>query len=518
MTLNATLLPYQPPAVELMVDRHNALVAYDCGLGKTVCAIAACEELMEEGVIDRPVLVVCLSSLKFQWAKEIAKFSDSTALVINGTKSQRAAQYISAHLYYIEDGPDYIVISYEALIHDWDEVQALPIGAIVADEATAIKSFKAKRAKRLKALSKSIPVRFALTGTPMENGKPEEVWSIMQFVDPAIFGRNFRAFDSEYVVRNYFGGVSRYKNLPHMRKRLEPAFIRKSQNDPDVAPFLPEQIHRDPILVPMSRAVRTAYRKIAAELKDDLDELARNGATMSLFGDEMGAIMPKITALRMLVQHPHLVLASADDAAAGEGGNNYLNDLFATEPSLRNGLESSKTHAKLDETIKYLLDHLSTDDDAKAVVFTTFVGMVDLLAAALMHRGIEVVTYTGRMNSEEKEVAKVAFQTDPSIRVLVSSDAGGYGVDLPQANLLVNYDLPWSSGTAVQRNARIRRASSRWPSITIQDFLVEGSIEERIHEMLQAKSAVASAVVDGGTTTRDGGIALNPGSLRKFLR
>ena len=121
------------------------------------------------------------------------------------------------------------------------------------------------------------------------------------------------------------------------------------------------------------------------------------------------------------------------------------------------------------------------------------------------------------MNSKEKEKSKEKFLNDPECRVFISSDAGGYGVDLPNANLLINYDLPWSAGLAVQRNGRIKRASSRWPTITIQDLLMEGSIEERQHEMLQQKNAVADAVMDGQGINARGGVDLTVGSLLNFI-
>ena len=126
--------------------------------------------------------------------------------------------------------------------------------------------------------------------------------------------------------------------------------------------------------------------------------------------------------------------------------------------------------------------------------------------------------YTGSMNAKEKEKSKEKFLTDPECRVFISSDAGGYGVDLPNANLLVNYDLPWSAGLSVQRNGRIKRASSRWPTITIQDMIVENSIEERQHEMLTQKNAVADAVMDGQGINSKGGIDMTVGSLISFLQ
>ena len=526
MSFLGELLPFQPPAVEKMVDRKQVLVSYDCGLGKTCCAIAACEHLMDTGDITAPVLVLCLASLKYQWASEIEKFSDSRSVVIDGTKAKRHEQYERVHRFAEGDGVDYVIVNYEALVYDWDQIRALPIGAIVADEATAIKSFRSQRSKRLKTLSKKVPIRFALTGTPMENGKPEEIFSIMQFVDPTVLG-HFKAFDLSYIVRNRYGWVERYRNLPTLRMQLSDAVVRKSQNDEDVAQFLPSQIHRAPIKVPMGRAVGLLYKQIVRDLLADLSTMSSSGTwdVTSHYGlgpsagglDGRGEIMSKVTALRMCAQHPKLVLDSVAKAEAGEGGSGYLKVLFAAHPDLRASLAKVKSHPKLDVTVQYTRDHLDTDDEAKAVIFTTYVGMVDIIAEALSAHGIGVRTYTGRMNAKEKEAAKVAFQTDPTVRVLISSDAGGYGVDLPQANLLINYDLPWSSGASVQRNARIRRASSRWPSITIQDVLVGGSIEERLHTMLTAKNAVAAAVVDGVGTNAEGGIDITLGTLKNFL-
>ena len=139
--------------------------------------------------------------------------------------------------------------------------------------------------------------------------------------------------------------------------------------------------------------------------------------------------------------------------------------------------------------------------------------MVDLI-----HEKLDGTKYTGKMNAKEKEKSKEKFLLDPDCRVFISSDAGGYGVDLPNANLLINYDLPWSAGLTMQRNGRIKRASSRWPMVTIQDLLVKNSIEERQHEMLQQKNAVADAVLDGQGINSKGGIDMTVGSLIGFLQ
>jgi SNF2 family DNA or RNA helicase len=121
------------------------------------------------------------------------------------------------------------------------------------------------------------------------------------------------------------------------------------------------------------------------------------------------------------------------------------------------------------------------------------------------------------MTSKERDAAVVKFQTDPKSRVFVSTDAGGYGLDLPQANLLINYDLPWQAGLLKQRNARVRRASSEWEHVVVQDFLVAETIEERLLEMLRHKIAVSDAFVDGEGILEDGTLGSDLDSLRSFL-
>ncbi len=503
-----TLKPYQVEAVSRMVGEKKMLVAYEMGLGKTCMTIAALEKLNDTGQIQKgPVLVIALSSLKYQWQKEIAKFCKGVvSVVVDGSKQQRTQQY--------EDGQkaDYVITNYESIVNDWSMVSRYFWGAVVCDEATAIKGFRSKRSKRVKELSRNVPIRFALTGTPIENGKPEELYSIMQFVNPTLLGR-FDLFDQTFIVRNHFGGVQRYRNLPIFHEKMKTCSVRKVQTDPDVAPHLPSVITRDPLLVSFDSAGRKLYNFIAEELMNELIEAKQLlGASFSIaahYGEGYkpgspadlmrGSIMSKITALRMVCDNP-IILANSESA--------YAQYLIAEGHVKLHGAKAPK----LDALVEYANDHLDTDPDAKIVIFASY-----LDAVALIYDKLGGTIYTGEMNSKEKEKSKEKFLTDPDCRVFISSDAGGYGVDLPNANLLINYDLPWNAGLAVQRNGRIKRTSSRWPTITIQDILMKNSIEERQHEMLQQKSAVANAVLDGAGINSRGGVDLTVGSLLNFL-
>jgi superfamily II DNA/RNA helicase len=160
---------------------------------------------------------------------------------------------------------------------------------------------------------------------------------------------------------------------------------------------------------------------------------------------------------------------------------------------------------------------LDIDPSYKAVIFSSYLGSVSEIKHRLTAKGVDAVIYTGEMTALEKEANKMMFKNDPETRVLISSDAGGYGVDLPEGNLLINYDQPWSSGLSMQRNGRINRASSEWETITIQDILIKDSIEERQYDMLKQKIAIANAVLDGSGINAKGGVDMNVGSLIDFL-
>jgi len=503
-----TLKPYQVEAVSRMVGEKKMLVAYEMGLGKTCMTIAALEKLNDTGQIQNgPILVIALSSLKYQWQKEIAKFTTGVvSVVVDGNKQQRTKQY--------EEGQkaDYVITNYESIVNDWDIVKKYRWGAMVCDEATAIKGFRSKRSKKVKELSRLVPVRFALTGTPIENGRPEELYSIMQFVNSNLLGR-FDLFDQTFIVRNHFGGVQRYRNLPIFHEKMKTCSVRKVQTDPDVAPYLPSVIYREPILVRFDSAGSKLYNFIAEELRNELMEAKQLlGASFSIaahYGEGYkpgspadlmrGSIMSKITALRMVCDNPYILANSESEYAKYLINNGHVKLRGMGVP-------------KLDAVVSYANEHLDTDPDAKIVIFASY-----LDAVATIYDKLGGTIYTGEMNAKEKEKSKEKFLTEPECRVFISSDAGGYGVDLPNANLLINYDLPWNAGLAVQRNGRIKRASSRWPTITIQDVLMKNSIEERQHEMLQQKSAVADAVMDGQGINSRGGVDLTVGSLLNFI-
>lgn len=516
MTFRGQLRPYQAEPVQRMVERGNMLLAMEQGTGKTPSVVAAIEQLRDENRLEGTGLWVTLATLKYQTAEKIEQFSDQRALVIDGTPKQRGAQYAEAAL----GKHTYVVLSYSQLVDEWDQVAQLGHAFIVVDEASYIKGFKSKRTKAVKELR--APYRFALTGTPIENGKPEELFSIMEFVDKGVFG-SAHIFDRTFVVRNSQGWVTRYRNLPTFHNRMQPALVRLRATDPDVAAFMPKRYDEPPMRIPLDAAGRKLYNHIVNELLVDLEAAAAWGGSIDVGGlygqasgpssssqDRLrGRIGSKMLALEMLCDHPELLSISARKFSSALGGSAYIENLRST--GMLDGLTKAPKRVAATRWVNDILDR---DPRNKVVIFSRFVDMVDILSRSLP--GCE--TYTGEMNAKEKHKRLTHFQQSPHVRVLVSSDAGGFGLDIPEANYLLNYDEPHAAGTAEQRNTRILRTSSTFPSCSINWMMVAGSLEEFKHIKLRQKLSVADAFLDGVGINNRGSVLLDAGSLTAFLR
>jgi SNF2 family DNA or RNA helicase len=529
--LTVDLHPYQEEAVDRAVERGSLLIAYTMGLGKTLVALATIEELIAAGEVRQSLLVVP-AGLKWQWAQSIARFTDvaarrvqlrkgvyiwvpeeSVCVVVDGTPAKRKAAYQQA----IDHRPEFTIVSYEQVRNDFRMVRRLKPDCIVLDEASAIKGFTAKRTKLTKQLD--APFRFALTGTPVEN-RPEELYSILQWVDPKVLGR-FDLFDRSFIVRNKWGGVVRYKNLQVLHKKARPAMVRKTRTDPDVAKYLP-QVQESVKQVTLHPKLRGLYQRISDDLSTALADANMTGSfdltqyysgtLQSQLGSAAGDIMARTSALLMLCDDPRLLQRSAEKYLKGDGqGSAYAAGL------LESGRLVDAPSNKLDEIVADVTDILDGESDSKVILFSFYKDVVQELSDRLGSESNRAVVYTGDMNVKQKAAAQTRFQTDPEVRLFISSDAGGYGVDLPQANYLINVDLAWSAGKMDQRNGRHVRVGSAHKRVYILNYLIEGSIEERTYQMLAMKRQVASATLDGVGADSKGVIENSVGSLASYL-
>ena len=511
MTFKGTLFPFQEEAVDMMLDRRSLLLAHTMGLGKTVSSIAAAEELIDSGDAEC-VLVICPASIKWQWKRQIDRFTDGALVtVIEGSKPERMGQYR-----HVKRGDvEYVICNYEQIVNDWDVIRFLPFDVIIADEVTAIKNFRAKRSRHVKRLS-NVPYRFGLTGQPIEN-RPEELFSIMQWIDKDVLGRA-DMFDHTFIVRGPYGTVKLYKNLPMLRTVMKDVMHRKTRQDVrDQMPAVVEQSY----IIDFDPAAQRLYRMITDELLDLIYSVPRYGS-FNLWNhysgvddnSAQGEIMARLMALRMLCDHPQLLEYSADkfDDPDTVAGSKYISALRASGV-----LQKLKATPKLTVTMELIEEILDADPRNKIVLFSFFKPMLAIIGEKLEESAINHVFFTGDLSPRERDESLERFAAEATCRVFLSSDAGGMGVDLPEANYLISYDLPWSAGKWEQRNGRILRLSSQWPEVTLLSMLMRGSIEERMLEMLETKSAIAAAWLDGRGVDRQGMFTLTLGTLADFL-
>lgn len=493
------LYPYQQRAAEVMTG-YDVLLAFDMGTGKTPTSLWAIEKMREEAPFDTAGTIVAPASLKWQWADEIARFTDQKAVVVDGPPAQRRKAYVEA----LDAG--YLIMTYDVFVRDWALHRRVGRAFLLLDEATAIKNYKSKRSAHIKRVRGWYGARWALSGMPVENGNASEIYSIMEFVDPRVLGPLWPFLD-RYTVRNEQGWVVGHRNLKEFHYRLRPSVLRATHAQPEVAQYLPKVQHLPPVRVRLDTDTARVAGIIRNEIYDDLADLVGRIQDGTAPDHPDGYLMSKIQVLRMLLSHPEAVRDSTGSAYAAEIRDRGLLDRLEVVP-------------KQDAVMEYVREFLSRDRDNKVVVFSSFVVPAEQLrfAMVLEHRvGMHPVMITGSMSSKERAHAVRDFRYNDFHRVFISTDVGGHGLNLPEANLVINYDLPWQAGMLKQRNARIKRASSKWGHVTVQDFVVADTIEERLLEVLEHKNAISEAIIDGLGITEGGDVATRPQSLRRFL-
>jgi len=518
--IEKALYPFQREVVDRMIERKKLLVAMEMGLGKTICTIAAVERLIEQGKVGGG-LIVAPASLKYQWLRQIEYWTDgkANALVIDGTPDEREAQYALMAAGKIE----YCIMNYEQVKNDWKIVVDLPRDFICTDECTAYKNFEAQRSQLIKKLMARY--RWALSGQPVEN-RADEVFSIMEWVDHRVLGPA-DIFEAHFVSRDGYGRVTGYKNVKTLHRLLQSAMARKNRSE--VADQMPAVVEEQ-ILVDFDPKGRRLYNYIAADLLDLMDHAQAAGnfdpdafyAGQGQKGNQaMGEVMSRLTCLRMLCDHPNLLRESAaayDARRAGQAGGSQLGSKYADLLVQGKALDGVIWGPKLlaaSELIKQILD---ADPGNKIVLFSFFKGSLRLVQEAVAGE-TQSVMFHGDLSAKEREHSRQVFATNKEVRLFLSSDAGGYGLDLPMANYLISFDLPWSAGKWDQRCARIVRLSSEFPEVTLISLLMKGSIEERQYDVLTTKQRVGRAIIDGyGFDRKKGTLDLNLESLSDFLR
>jgi len=461
--LKAELLPYQLDGIAFAVGAGRAVLADDMGLGKTIQAIGAAELLTREAGISK-VLVVCPASVKSQWRNEIRRFCDRDCQLISGSVASRSVQYANDCFF--------TVCNYEQVLHDILSIERVNWDLIILDEGQRIKNWEAKTSRMIKGLRS----RFALvlSGTPLEN-RLDELYSVVQFIDDRRLGPAFRFYNHHRVVDEK-GKVLGYKNLAELRENLQPVLLRRTRQS--VRQQLPPRTNE---------IVRITPTQEQLELHHSHMRLVKQ-ITSKKFLTEMD--------LLRLQKHLLMCRMSADST--------FLVDKQA--PGYSSKLE------ELDD----LFDRLFSEENRKVLLFSEWTTMLDLIEPLLEKRGLSFVRLDGSVPQKLRQGLVHEFQTNPSCRLFLTTNAGSTGLNLQAANTVINVDLPWNPAVLEQRIARAYRMGQEQP-VQVFVLVTEETIEEKLLSTLSAKHELALAALDAESDVDQVDLAGGIEELRKRL-
>ncbi|EIC19666.1 DEAD/DEAH box helicase [Thiorhodovibrio frisius] len=454
--VRARLYPYQVEGVAFLAGHGRALLADDMGLGKTLQAIAAAYWLHRHEQVER-VLIVCPASLKLQWAREIEKFTGERARIIQGPIGSRQVQY--------SGGRGFFVVNYELVMRDLTVInERLRPDLLILDEAQRIKNWRTKIASAVKRVGSRYA--FVLTGTPLEN-RLEDLYSLMQAIDARVLGPLWR-YMVDFHITDERGKVLGYRNLSELRRRLKSVMLRRDRTL--VRDQLPERIETR-----IDLELTAAQQDIHDDAVSAAARLAQIMKRRPLTPSEQNRMMAALQRARMACDAAELV----DEHSVGS--------------------------PKLDE-LETILTELCVNTGLKAVVFSQWERMTALAERRARALGLGTVRLHGGVPTVKRGALMDAFREDDSVQVFLSTDAGGVGLNLQNAAVLVNLDIPWNPAVLDQRIARVHRLGQT-QKVQILLLVAAGSYEEHVLSLVQGKRHLFDNVVDPDATEEVVGVS-----------
>jgi SNF2 family DNA or RNA helicase len=478
------LFPHQRAGVQFLSTAKRALLADEPGLGKTAQAIRALKKIQEQGEPVFPALIVCPNTLKKNWAREFEKWwPEVSTQVVKGTAVQRKKQFdVQADVYILNwealrghsklapygsvaltrcsdcGGHDESVSANRCEVHR-RELNEIDFKAVVADEIHRSKEPKSKQTRALWAATGDANIRFALTGTPIAKDVVD-LWAILHWLSPKDWPSKTRWIERMVdTMLNAFGGMLVLGVKPHMQtefdKAVQPVMRRMLKSV--VLPWLPEVINerRD---IEMSPKQKKAYEQMRDTMIAELEN-----------GDALTAPSVLTQTLR-LIQFASSSAVLETDEQTGEVA------VYLTEPSCK---------------VDALMDDIESGDfgDDSVAVCAVSRQLIDLASDAMTKKNIPHGLITGAQTEDERQKAIDDFQSGKTKWILFTAQAGGVGVTLTAARRLIMLQRPWSLVDHKQALDRVHRIGSEiHDSIIITDYVTEGSIEERVINVLDKKA------------------------------
>lgn len=418
----------------------GGILADDMGLGKTLQVISLLVDARERGRLQR-ALVVCPASLVYNWKEEIEKFDQNRCLhaeVLTGTRSQREAL--------LHQGGDVLIVSYDTLRRDIALYEGMEFSHQILDEAQFIKNHTTAVAKAVKVVRGGMKV--ALTGTPIEN-RLSELWSIFDYVMPG-FLYQYSVFRSRY--ENQVVLEEDTKAAEGLRRMISPFVMRRLKSQ--VAAFLPDKLEE----VRVAKFGKEQQKLYDAQLGLLKRELQKDSFESNKFG-----LLAQITRLRQICCDPALLFENYT------GGS-----------------------AKLETCMDLIGSAL--EGGHKILLFSQFTSMLGLIRERFMEEGISYYEITGATPKAQRQELVKAFNEDDTSVFLISLKAGGTGLNLVGADIIIHYDPWWNLAAQNQATDRAHRIGQK-NVVTVYKLIAKGSIEERIAKLQESKKDLADRIL-----------------------
>lgn len=455
--LNADLRAYQKVGYEWLkvLDEYKfgGILADDMGLGKTLQLISVILSYVQEEKSPKPSIVVCPSSLTLNWENEVNKFAKSMqALVVRGTLNERKEQIRSIPKYNI------VITSYDLLKRDIELYEELnyEFKYIIADEAQYIKNNNTQNAKAIKKINAE--TRYALTGTPIENSL-SELWSIFDYIMPGYL------FSYKKFKENYEMPIVRDEDNEQMKKLkmlIEPFVLRRIKSE--VLTELP-----DKTITVLNNEMHEEQQKIYMSYLQNAKQEAMNEINANGFEKSQIKILALLMRLRQICCHPSLFI------------ENYKG-------------ESSK----LNQCTELIKDAIEAGH--KILLFSGYTGMFDIIEKNLKEQNIKYFKLTGATKVGERIKLVDEFNENDEIKVfLISLKAGGTGLNLIGADMVIHYDPWWNISAENQATDRTYRIGQK-KNVQVYKLITKNSIEEKIYELQQKKAKLIDNMLSTNET------------------
>ena len=433
--------------------RLGGILADDMGLGKTVQLISLLLDYKENAKVKLPSIVITPSSLALNWKSEIEKFANSiNVLVIRGNSEEREKQIKSIPNY------DLVITSYDLLKRDMDVYKREDIlfKYQIADEAQYIKNSNTQNAKSLKAINAQ--TRYALTGTPIENSLAE-LWSIFDYILPGYLF-TYKKFKQLYEIPIMKDNDE--EAMQKLKMMIEPFVLRRVKKD--VLKELPEKSITVLNNEMQGEQLQIYLSYLAQAKKEAINEIEGNGLEKSQI-----KILALLTRLRQICCHPSLFL------------ENYRG-------------ESSK----LTQCIEIVKDAIAGKH--KILIFSGYTSMLNIIEGNLAKEGISYYKLTGQTKVDERVKLVNDFNNNPEVKVfLISLKAGGTGLNLIGADMVIHYDPWWNMSAENQATDRAYRIGQK-NNVQVYKLITKNSIEEKIYELQEKKSKLIDNMLSTQTT------------------